>query len=127
VFATIDDLIARSLEPLSAELETWASTKLVDAENKLITLVPRLAGDPATLSPRDLANAKAVICDAVIRLITNPGNLISECAGPFRAEFQKNDKGTALYFTEDELALFTIKRKRRIGNLGLAPARWARP
>lgn len=127
MLADITDLLARSPEDLSAEQQTWASTKLIDAENLLITRVPRLGGDPALLSDRELANARAVICDAVLRLLVNPQGLISEGAGPFRAEFRKNDTGTTgLYFTEDELALFATKRKRRVGMIGVAPSPWGR-
>lgn len=127
MLADISDLLARTPEPLTIEQQAWATTKIEDAEYLLMTKVPRLDTDPTTLSDRDRRNARAVICDAVLRLLVNPQGLVSEGAGPFRAEFRKNDSGaTGLFFTEDELALFALKRKRKIGMIGIAPSPWGR-
>lgn len=120
MFADIGDLLARSPEPLTGEQEVWASSRVVDAETALITRVPRLA-DPTKLSARDTANARAVVCDAVLRVLVNPQGLVSEGAGAFRAEFGNNRSGSALYFTADELALFKAKHRRKIGMIGIAP------
>ncbi|PBC38473.1 hypothetical protein CJ179_38365 [Rhodococcus sp. ACS1] len=123
-YASATDVEDRFEGSLSSEQLTWVGVMILDAEALLSSQIPRLA-DPFTASAADQANAKRVICESVLKVLRNPGGFQSESTGPWTATRFPDGTPGQLSFTKEQLAVFRRTRKKRVGMIGVAPARWA--
>ncbi|MFI5777025.1 hypothetical protein [Nocardia sp. NPDC051570] len=121
-FATVTDVADRFGSTLTPEQDKLVTARIADAEALLQTEVPALAGGTGGLPVITLANAKRVVCDAVLRPLRNPAGLVSERSGPFEVTFHAEALAEEIYFTADQLALF--RRRRRVGVVGVSGPRW---
>ncbi|KZM71065.1 hypothetical protein [Nocardia terpenica] len=121
-FATATDVSDRFGAALTPEQEKLVTARIADAEALLKTEVPALAAGTGGLPTITLANAKRVVCDAVLRPLRNPAGVLSERSGPFEVTFRSEAMGEEIYFTADQLALF--RRRRRVGVIGVGGPRW---
>ncbi len=124
VFATRTDLLASYEGELTERQMVWAETKIVEAEALLMTQVPRLAVDPATLPALVKANATRAVCAAVLRVVRNPAGVAYQAAGGYTTRLSDKASTGELFFTPEELAPLR-KRRRRYGVVGIAPVRWS--
>ncbi|MFE5290205.1 hypothetical protein ACFRAQ_35080 [Nocardia sp. NPDC056611] len=122
VFATSTDVADRFGSELSPDQVKLVDARIADAEALLMTEVPALSAGTSGLPAITLANAKRVVCDAVLRPLRNPAGLLSERSGPFEVQFRASAMGEEVYFTPDQLALF--RRKRRVGVIGVSGPSW---
>lgn len=125
MFADIDDVEAFYEGSISPDMEEYVEAKIAAAESLLVGLVPRLANVNA-LSPVDVANARTAVCQAVCRVLRNPGGFRSHTTGPFQGvRFESGGDGD-LFFKPDELKPL-LPRKRRFGSVGTAAPRYIQP
>lgn len=135
-FAELDDVTSRFEGDFPSEREDWAETRLTDAENALMGLVPSLrksVGEIAAESagvgdPDRLGRVKTLVCDKVLQLYRNPDGSIQRSktvadVTESRAWFQHAPGGT-ITFTEGELASVRLRKTRsRVGTIGVKPWR----
>lgn len=125
MFADLDDVEAFYEGSISPEQEEYVESKITAAESLLVGLIPRLS-NPAALSPVDLQNAKTAVCQAVCRVLRNPGGFRSHTTGPFQGvRFESGGDGD-LFFKPEELKPL-LPRKRKFGSIGAAPPRHVNP
>lgn len=124
VFADRDDIIASYEGELTQRQLTFVDGKIVEAEALLRTLVPRLAGDPASLPELVSTNATRAICAAVLRVVRNPAGVSYEQVGGFTTRLSERAATGELFFTPEELAPLR-ERRRRVGVVGVAGPRWS--
>ena len=122
-FATARDVADRFEGDLDEKQMSWLDTKIEDAETILLTELPRL-GNVELLTALDLGNARRVICDAVLRVLRNPGGFRQEGHGPFSGNRHEIASTGQLFFTPKELAVFQLVKRRRVGMIGVTPAPW---
>jgi hypothetical protein len=89
--ATVQDLVNRSLRPLTVDEATSAPFQIGDAWNQIIRIVPsipgRLDANEANLS----AAVVQVICAAVLRLFANPEGKLEEHGDDYGYRFDSGD------------------------------------
>lgn len=120
MFATFEDVADRFEGNIPASRITWVDTKIGDAESLLVSLVPTL-GD-GDVSAARAERAKAIVCDAVLRVYRNPSGATQESdSGMFTVTRSKAVDSGLLYFTPEELASVRGAVKRsRVGTIKVA-------
>jgi hypothetical protein len=97
VFASVNDVQARSPQPLDADQQARAAVLLADASAIIRTRVPEMPQPPPD-------TAVGVVATAVLRALANPADgLTNETVG--EVSRTAAHAGGGLYFTEDELEL----------------------
>lgn len=113
VFADFADVALRYVEgDFPDDKQEWVEAKILDAEGWLTALIPSLL-DPAKTGAARSANAKSVVCEAVLRVYRNPGGFRSEGMETDNAARSSVTETGQLYFTPDELASVRLRAKRR--------------
>jgi hypothetical protein len=113
LFASFDDVALRYVEgEFPDDKQDWAEAKIDDAEGMLTTLIPSLL-DPMKTSPARAANAKAAVCQAVLRVYRNPGGFRSEGMETDNAARSTATETGQLCFTPDELDSVRLRSKKR--------------
>lgn len=121
MFATKDDVRANFEGVIPSSRDQWLDAKIDSAESLLISLVPSMA---TTADPNRLSRAKAMVCDAVLRVYRNPGGASQEAASVFSVSRAKGPDSGLLYFPDEELAaLRGTARRRQFGNIPVGPWR----
>ena len=125
-FITAEQVAERSWVEIPDSRIGWLENQIADAEDLLITEIPRL-GDESSLSDQDRKNAARAISNAVLRLASNPTGIKREAVQDQSLErFGSEDTAGSLYFTEKELSWFSASTtRRRVGMLGVAPPKIA--
>lgn len=135
-FAELEDVTSRFEGEFPSEREDWAETRLSDAENALMGLVPSLrktvqsiAAESAVVGDPDrLDRVRTLVCDKVLQLYRNPdrANLKTRSiddVSETRAWYT-NPPGGSITFTEGELASVRLRKTRsRVGTIRVAPWR----
>lgn len=112
-FASFGDVALRYVEgDFPVGKTDWVEAKIDDAEGMLTTLIPSLL-DPAKTGPGRAANAKAAVCEAVLRVYRNPGGFRSEGMETDNAARSSVTESGQLYFTPGELDAVRLRSKRR--------------
>ncbi|MGW4240913.1 Gp19/Gp15/Gp42 family protein [Nocardia sp. NPDC004722] len=124
VFASRTDLIASYEGQLTERQLVFAETKILEAEAMLMSLVPRLASNPAALPELVRYNARRAVCAAVLRVVRNPAGVAYQAVGGSTTRLHDNVASGELHFTAEELKPLRA-RKKRFGVLGIAPVRWS--
>lgn len=121
MFADLDDVRARFERVIPESREAWVQAKIDDAESLLTSLLPSLS---STTDPSRLARAKAMVCDAVLRVYRNPSGAAQETATAYSVSRSKGADSGVLFFPESELdALRGSGRRPQFGTINTAPWR----
>lgn len=113
IFADFDDVALRYVEgDFPVDKQDWVEAKILDAEGMLTTFIPSLL-NPAKTNAARLANAKAAVCEAVLRVYRNPGGFRSEGMETDNAARSSVTESGQLYFTPGELDSVRLRSKRR--------------
>ncbi|RJO74168.1 hypothetical protein D5S18_18620 [Nocardia panacis] len=124
-FAGLDDVTARFEGVIPASRQAWVTTRIADAEARLVEMLPSLATET---SPVRLAQAKQVICDAVLRLYRNPAGARNEAAQDYSVGRSDPAASGELVFTDAEIASLRIAvRRRGFGTIPITPFRPHQP
>ena len=123
MFATFDDVSVAFEGTIPSSREEWVERKIIDAESLLVSLVPSL-GD-GDVSEARAKRARAIVCDAVLRVYRNPAGATQESdSGMFTVTRSKAVDSGLLYFTPEELASVRVAVKRsRVGTIKVSPWR----
>lgn len=107
--ATVQDLINRSLRPLTDTETTWGAIRLEDAYTQIVTLRPsvdtRLDDLAATEAFRRLV--VQVQCAMVLRVLNNPDGVLEEQGDDYTRRLDAAMSTGALYVTDAELQLLS--------------------
>lgn len=117
-FANFEDVDNSFEGSIPEEMRVYIDTKIDEAETLLRTLVPRLQQSPQ-LSEIDLSNAKRLVCAAVLRVFRNPIGLQSQTSGPWSQTLFEDNATGMLTFSDDDLAVFRLKKRSRVGMVGV--------
>jgi hypothetical protein len=119
--ATVQDLVNRSLRPLTVDEATSAPFQIGDAWNQIIRIVPsipgRLDANEANLS----AAVVQVICAAVLRLFANPEGKLEEHGDDYGYRFDSAISRGALYISDEEIEQLSIGTGQTGGAFTIRP------
>lgn len=118
-FANFEDVDKSYEGSIPEEMRVYVETKIDEAETLLRTLVPRLQ-ESFHLPEIDQANARRVVCAAVLRVFRNPVGLQSQTSGPWSQTLFEDNATGLLTFTDEDLAVFRTRRRSRVGMVGVA-------
>jgi hypothetical protein len=136
--ATITDLTARALRPLTDVEKTWGEQRLADAFDQIVTRVPAVA-TRLDATPADERFTRLVVqveCAMVLRVLNNPDGKLEEQGDDYSYRLDQAVSTGALYLSDAEAALlasgdgssdgaFTIKPAgSRYSGTWLTPDEW---
>lgn len=117
-FAVFEDVQNSYEGEVPDSLRTYIETKIDEAETLLKTLVPGLR-EIMVVTELQKANARRLICGAVLRVFRNPTGVQQQTSGPWSMTLSVDNATGALGFTEAELAIFRPTRKGKLGMVGV--------
>jgi hypothetical protein len=105
--ASADDLIARSLRPLSALEVAWGETRLEDAFDEVVSKIASVETrlDAIPVDNRFQRVVIRVLCDMVLRVLGNPDGKLEEQGDDYRYRLDAAVSSGALYVSDAELEL----------------------
>jgi hypothetical protein len=136
-FVTSDEVVARFEGAFPEDRVTWLKWRIFDVENQLMGQVKSLrkpidqinADSVAVGDPDRLSRVEALVADKVLDIYRNPDPRMSQMSQTMEQDtvsrsYVRSAGGTAISFTDAELAGVKLRRKRsRIGTLTVAPWR----
>ena len=120
MFADFEDVQTAFEGVIPSSREDFVNSKIESAESLLVSLVPSLAGPDVSETRK--ARAKAMVCDAVLRVYRNPSGSTQESASYYSVSRSRATDSGLLYFPADELAAIRGTRRQRrclLGRLAL--------
>jgi hypothetical protein len=125
--AVANDLVVRSLVPLSAQELAVATVKLQDAFNEIVARVPSVVAR-LEVSPQDLLFRALVVqvqVAAVLRWIKNPDGKYQEAGDDYSFSRDKSLAAGEVYITDAEVALLSpISAASAQGAFTIRPSGW---
>ncbi|MFC8182406.1 Gp19/Gp15/Gp42 family protein [Rhodococcus sp. NPDC057297] len=117
-FAVFEDVENSFEGTVPDSLRSYVETKIDEAETLLKTLVPGLR-DIMVVTELQKANARRLICAAVLRVFRNPTGVQSQTSGPWSMTLSVDNATGSLGFTDEELSIFRSRSRKRIGMVGV--------
>lgn len=107
--ATSNDLVARSLRPLTSQETSWGEKRLDDAFDQLVSLRPSIETrlDALPVDTRYTNLVIQVVCAMVLRVLNNPDGKLEEQGDDYRYRLDAAVSTGALYASAAELALLS--------------------
>jgi hypothetical protein len=107
--ATSENLIERSLRPLTDAEIAWGAVRLDDAYLQIITAVPSVETRLATAWDSTLAALVVQVqCAMVLRVLANPDGVLEESGDDYTRRLDASISTGSLYLTDAERALLTV-------------------
>ncbi len=119
--ATVQDLVNRSLRPLTSDETTAAPFLLGDAWNQAIRVVPSLPGRLDANEANLSAAVVQVLCAAVLRLFANPDGKLEEHGDDYGYRFDSAISRGALYISDEEIEQLSVGTGQTGGAFTIRP------
>jgi hypothetical protein len=107
--ASVQELIRRSLRPLTDVEQVWAAGRLEDAYAQLVAVRPSIDARLASAAVPDgfVRLVIQVQCAMVLRVLNNPDGVLEESGDDYTRRLDASVSTGALYVTDAELALLS--------------------
>lgn len=118
-FAEFDDVDNSFEGTVPLEMRSYIETKIDEAETLLRTRVPRLQ-NITDVTELERANARRIVCAAVLRVFRNPTGVQQQTSGPWSVTLSMDNATGVLDFTAEELSAFGPQKRKRFGMVGVS-------